>query len=447
MTSKPMRKPPPGSRRRRRVLPAATPDFECALKLLKLKRMRDYLFLEEQLVSNEWIMYNSMLTEKLSEFDRLIISQGFPSGAMKVAYFDELVDDKHAIVTTSSSDDDDDDDEGDYYYVGICSCVDKDCLYPGCAVLMSPFLDYGLLYPAASCTSDVLSRSRSKVGHIVFIVGDASDTKGVVKNRRAVETFADIVGLDEQIREVKELAELPHTHRYLFEDIGFEPPKGAVLLYGEPGTGKTLLAKGIANSISAKFLPVVCTELIKKELGEGPKILRKLFIVAEQLSPSVVFIDKVDAISTKRYASVSRTAQPKIHWILLELLAQLDFDSRSGVVKVILATSRIDRIDPALLQPGRIDRKISLPLPNKSARRQIFLIHTSKMTLENDVNLEEILIAQDGFSGADIKAICKEASLLALRDRREKVRHADFKEAKEKVMSKKEGRYPEEIYM
>ncbi|KAG2639235.1 hypothetical protein PVAP13_2NG614100 [Panicum virgatum] len=219
-----------------------------------------------------------------------------------------------------------------------------------------------------------------------------------------------------------------------------------VILYGEPGTGKTLLAKAVANSTSATFLRVVGSELIQKYLGDGPKLVRELFRVADELSPSIVFIDEIDAVGTKRYDAHSG-GEREIQRTMLELLNQLDgFDSR-GDVKVILATNRIETLDPALLRPGRIDRKIEFPLPDIKTRRRIFQIHTSKMTLADDVNLEEFVMTKDEFSGADIKAICTEAGLLALRERRMKVTHADFKKAKEKVMYKKKEGVPDGLYM
>ncbi|GKA01394.1 26S proteasome regulatory subunit 4 homolog A, partial [Tanacetum coccineum] len=202
----------------------------------------------------------------------------------------------------------------------------------------------------------------------------------------------------------------------------------------------------VANSTSATFLRVVGSELIQKYLGDGPKLVRELFRVADDLSPSIVFIDEIDAIGTKRYDAHSG-GEREIQRTMLELLNQLDgFDSR-GDVKVILATNKIESLDPALLRPGRIDRKIEFPLPDIKTRRRIFQIHTSRMTLSDDVNLEEFVMTKDEFSGADIKAICTEAGLLALRERRMKVTHPDFKKAKDKVMFKKKEGVPEGLYM
>lgn len=248
-----------------------------------------------------------------------------------------------------------------------------------------------------------------------------------------------------QIQEIKEAVELPLTHPELYEEIGIRPPKG-VVLYGEPGTGKTLLAKAVANQTSATFLRVVGSELIQKYLGDGPKLVRELFRVADDLSPSIVFIDEIDAVGSKRYNSSSGGTR-EIQRTMLELLNQLDgFDER-GDVKVIMATNRIDNLDPALIRPGRIDRKIEFPMPDIKTKRNIFKIHTGKMALADDVDLEVFVMSKDELSGADIKAVCTEAGLLALRERRMKVTQEDFSKAKEKTLNRKKGNIPEGLYL
>ncbi|KAK9067506.1 hypothetical protein SSX86_011617 [Deinandra increscens subsp. villosa] len=392
-------------------LPTVTPHSKCRLRLLKLERIKDYLLMEEEFVANQERLKPQ---EEKTEEDRSKVDdlRGSP---MSVGNLEELIDENHAIVSSSI---------GPEYYVGILSFVDKDQLEPGCAILM-----------------------HNKVLSVVGLLQDDVDPMvSVMKVEKApLESYADIGGLDAQIQEIKEAVELPLTHPELYEDIGIKPPKG-VILYGEPGTGKTLLAKAVANSTSATFLRVVGSELIQKYLGDGPKLVRELFRVADDLSPSIVFIDEIDAVGTKRYDAHSG-GEREIQRTMLELLNQLDgFDSR-GDVKVILATNKIESLDPALLRPGRIDRKIEFPLPDIKTRRRIFQIHTSRMTLADDVNLEEFVMTKDEFSGADIKAICTEAGLLALRERRMKVTHADFKKAKDKVMFKKKEGVPEGLYI
>ena len=239
--------------------------------------------------------------------------------------------------------------------------------------------------------------------------------------------------------------ELPLTHPELYEEMGIKPPKG-VILYGVPGTGKTLLAKAVANQTSATFLRVVGSELIQKYLGDGPKLVRELFRVAEEHAPSIVFIDEIDAIGTKRYDSTSG-GEREIQRTLLELLNQLDgFDTRHDV-KVIMATNRIESLDPALIRPGRIDRKIEFPMPDDKTKMHIFRLHTSRMSLDADVKLEEFVAMKDELSGADIKSLVTEAGLLALRERRMRVCKKDFTTARERVIDRKQGSEPAGLYL
>merc|ERR1711964_566755 len=298
-----------------------------------------------------------------------------------------------------------------------------------------------LLEPGAS----VLLHHKS-VSIVGVLTDDADPIVSVMKVDKApTESYADIGGLEQQIQEIKEAVELPLTHPELYEEMGIKPPKG-VILYGCPGTGKTLLAKAVANQTSATFLRIVGSELIQKYLGDGPKLVRELFRVAEEHAPSIVFIDEIDAVGTKRYDSNSG-GEREIQRTMLELLNQLDgFDSR-GDVKVIMATNRIESLDPALIRPGRIDRKIEFPLPDVKTKRRIFGIHTGRMTLSDDVNLDEYIMSKEELSGADIKAICTEAGLLALRERRMKVKQEDFKKGKETVLYRKQEGTPEGLYM
>jgi 26S proteasome regulatory subunit T2 len=411
--------PPAGGKKRARgkgadlatKIPTVTPHTKCRLRLLKLERIKDWLLMEEEFVQNQEVLKPQ---EEKAQEERAKVEdlRGSPMG---VGTLEERIDENHAIVGSSV---------GPEYYVTILSFVDKDLLEPSCSVLL-----------------------HNKVLSVVGILSDEVDPLvSVMKVEKApLESYADIGGLETQIQEIKEAVELPLTHPELYEEIGINPPKG-VILYGEPGTGKTLLAKAVANSTSATFLRVVGSELIQKYLGDGPKLVRELFRVAEEHAPSIVFIDEIDAIGTKRYDATSG-GEREIQRTMLELLNQLDgFDSR-GDVKVIMATNRIQTLDPALIRPGRIDRKIEFPLPDIKTKRMIFKIHTSKMTLAEDVNLEEFIHAKDDLSGADIKAICTEAGLLALRERRMKVTHEDFKKAKEKVLYRKNEGVPEGLYL
>merc|ERR1712060_768693 len=241
------------------------------------------------------------------------------------------------------------------------------------------------------------------------------------------------------------MGELPLTNPEMYETVGIMPPKG-VILYGPPGTGKTLLAEAVANHGKATFLRIVGSEMIKKYLGEGPKLVRELFQAASDNAPCIIFIDEIDAVGSKRYNAQSG-GEREIQRTMLELLNQLDgFDDR-GDVKVIMATNRIDSLDPALLRPGRIDRKIEFPLPDDKTKKKIFELQTAKMTIAPDVNVDQYVMAKDELSGADIKAVCTEAGLLALRERRMKVCQDDFVKAKEKALYRKKGDVPEGLYL
>merc|ERR1712087_999828 len=348
----------------------------------------------------------------MGEREKLEELRGSPLG---VGNLEEFIDDNHAIVSSSV---------GPEYYVNILSSVNQDLLDPGSSVLL-----------------------HNKTMSVVGILQDDTDPMvSVMKVEKApLESYADIGGLEDQIQEIKEAVELPLAHPELYEDIGIKPPKG-VILYGEPGTGKTLLAKAVANQTSATFLRVVGSELIQKYLGDGPKLVRELFRVAEEMSPSIVFIDEIDAVGTKRYDSTSG-GEREIQRTMLELLNQLDgFDAHVDV-KVIMATNKIESLDPALIRPGRIDRKIEFPAPDQKTKRRIFKIHTGKMSLSDDVNLEEFVMSKDELSGADIKAMCTEAGLLALRERRMKVSQAEFKKARDYVLYKKHTGAPEGLYL
>lgn len=392
-------------------LPLVTPYSKCRLRLLKFERIKDYILLEEEFIRNQERLkpQEEKHEEERTKVDEL---RGTP---MAVGSLEEIIDDNHAIVSTSV---------GSEHYVSILSFVDKDQLEPGCTVLLN-----------------------HKTHSVVGVLSDDTDPMvNVMKLEKApLETYADVGGLDQQIQEIKESVELPLTHPEYYEEMGIRPPKG-VILYGAPGTGKTLLAKAVANQTSATFLRVVGSELIQKYLGDGPKLVRELFRVAEQHAPSIVFIDEIDAIGTKRYESNSG-GEREIQRTMLELLNQLDgFDSR-GDVKVIMATNRIETLDPALIRPGRIDRKIEFPLPDEKTKRKIFQIHTNRMTVSNDVDLEQFIMAKDDLSGADIKAMCTEAGLLALRERRMKVLMEDFKSARDNVMYRKKEGAPEGLYL
>nr|POE56599.1 26s protease regulatory subunit 4 like [Quercus suber] len=408
-------------------LPTVYPTARCKLRYLRMQRVHDHLLLEEEFVENQERIRKAHATNtqapavaegdgeldrNADERSRVDDMRGSPMG---VGNLEELIDDDHAIVSSAT---------GPEYYVSIMSFVDKDLLEPGASILLH-------------------HKSVSVVG---VLTDDADPLVNVMKLDKApTESYADIGGLETQIQEVREAVELPLLHPELYEEMGIKPPKG-VILYGAPGTGKTLLAKAVANQTSATFLRIVGSELIQKYLGDGPRLVRQLFQVAAEHAPSIVFIDEIDAIGTKRYDSTSG-GEREIQRTMLELLNQLDgFDDR-GDVKVIMATNKIETLDPALIRPGRIDRKILFENPDQNTKRKIFTLHTSKMSLAPDVDLEEFIGQKDDLSGADVRAICSEAGLMALRERRMRVNMADFRAARESVLKTKSEGEPEGLYL
>ncbi len=258
-------------------------------------------------------------------------------------------------------------------------------------------------------------------------------TKFVIVEKPKV-SWNDIGGLEEQIREIREVIELPLTNPHIFEKVGITPPKG-VLLYGPPGTGKTLLAKAVAANSNATFIEVVGSELVQKFIGEGAKFVKSIFQLAREKAPSIVFIDELDSIAAKRI-EVGTSGEREVQRTFMQLLAEIDGFKPLGNVKVIGATNRLDILDPAILRPGRLDRLIHVPKPNFEGRVEIFRIHTRKMNLADDVSFEKLSHFTDGMTGADIKAICTEAGYFAIRNNRTKVTMEDFENAIEKVKKK-----------
>lgn len=254
-------------------------------------------------------------------------------------------------------------------------------------------------------------------------------------------SYDEIGGLDEQIREVREAVEDPLLRPELYRKVGIEPPKG-VLLVGPPGTGKTLLAKAVAHQTKATFIRMVGSELVQKYIGEGARLVRELFELAREKAPSIVFIDELDSIGAKRL-EVATSGDREVQRTLMQLLAELDGFNPIGDVKIIGATNRPDILDEALLRPGRFDRIISIPMPNYEARVEIFKIHTKKMSLDKNVNLSVIAAKCESATGADIKAICTEAGMFAIRDNRDYVTMIDFERAVAKVLETDETKFVE----
>ncbi len=251
-------------------------------------------------------------------------------------------------------------------------------------------------------------------------------------------SYQDIGGLADQLLEVRETVELPLKRPDLFEKIGIEPPKG-VLLYGPPGTGKTLVAKAIAHETEATFIRIIGSELVQKFIGEGARLVREIFNMAKKKAPTILFIDELDAIGSQRL-KIATSGDREVQRTLMQLLSELDGFEQRGDVKIIGATNRVDILDPALLRPGRFDRMIDFPIPNEEARNSIFKIHTRSLNINEKINIKRLVDLTEGATGADIKAICTEAGMFAIRKEAEAIYETDFIDAVEKVMAKVRGK-------
>ncbi|XP_014665246.1 PREDICTED: 26S protease regulatory subunit 6A-B [Priapulus caudatus] len=262
-----------------------------------------------------------------------------------------------------------------------------------------------------------------------------SRVKAMEVDERPTEQYSDIGGLDKQIQELVEACVLPLTHKERFENLGIQPPKG-VLLYGPPGTGKTLMARACAAQTKSTFLKLAGPQLVQMFIGDGAKLVRDAFALAKEKAPTIIFIDELDAIGTKRFDS-EKAGDREVQRTMLELLNQMDGFSSHSDIKVVAATNRVDILDPALLRSGRLDRKIEFPAPDEEARARIMQIHSRKMNVSPDVNYEELARCTDDFNGAQCKAVCVEAGMIALRREAFEVTHEDYMDAILEVQAKK----------
>jgi proteasome regulatory subunit len=248
--------------------------------------------------------------------------------------------------------------------------------------------------------------------------------------------YDDIGGLDDQLREVREAVEDPLVNPEKFEKVGVEPPSG-VLLHGPPGTGKTMLAKAVANQTDATFIKMAGSELVRKFIGEGSRLVRDLFDLADQNEPAIIFIDEIDAVAAKRTDSKT-SGDAEVQRTMMQLLSEMDgFDER-GDVRIIAATNRFDMLDSAILRPGRFDRLIEVPEPDQTARERILDIHAAEMNVAEEVDFSDLARRTDGFSGAQLASLTTEAGMFAIRDDRDEVRREDFDDAYEKLTSEGE---------
>ncbi len=353
---------------------------------------------DKVLIENEKIRLEREVKSLRSEVDR------FRSPPLVLATITEVLDDHRMTVKSST---------GPSFLVNYSKFLDEKLLVAGSRVALNQ-QTFGIV--------EVLPSEKD-----ANVSGMEIETKPDI-------TYDKIGGLEEQIIEVKETVELPLTEPELFERVGIEPPKG-ILLYGPPGTGKTLLAKAVANETNATFIKIVASEFVKKYIGEGARLVREVFELAKEKAPAIIFIDELDAVAAKRLKS-STSGDREVQRTLMQLLAELDgFESR-GDIGIIGATNRPDILDPALLRPGRFDRFIEVPLPNEDGRREILKIHTRNMSFDEEADIDLLADLTDGLSGADLKAVCTEAGMFAIRAKRDKITVDDFMKAVDKVMEK-----------
>ena len=364
----------------------------------KLQPQLEFLTTMEEYVKDEQRNLKRELVRAQEEVKRI---QSVP---LVIGQFLEPIDQTTGIVGSTT---------GSNYVVRILSTIDRELLRPGSSV--------------------ALHRHSNS---LVEVLPPESDSSIVMmsQSERPTETYQDIGGLDVQKQEIREAVELPLVQADLYHQIGIDPPQG-VLLYGPPGTGKTMLVKAVANATTASFIRVVGSEFVQKYLGEGPRMVRDVFRLARENAPSIIFIDEIDAIATKRF-DAQTGADREVQRILLELLTQMDGFDQGSNVKVIMATNRADTLDPALLRPGRLDRKIEFPLPNRREKRLIFQTICGRMNLSPDVDLEDYVSRPDKLSCAEIASVCQAAGLQAVRKNRYVVLPGDFDEAFKQISKK-----------
>lgn len=357
-------------------------------QLKTLQRQLDFLGIQEEYIKDEQKNLKRELLRAQEEVKRI---QSVP---LVIGQFLEMIDPFYGIVGSTT---------GSNFYVRILSTIDRELLKPSSTVALHRHSNslVNTLPPEADSTIQLVGQD------------DRPDVK-----------YSDIGGLDIQKQEIREAVELPLTQHELYSQIGIDPPRG-VLLYGPPGCGKTMLAKAVANQTDAAYIAVVGSEFVQKYLGEGPRMVRDVFRLARENSPAIVFIDEIDAIATKRF-DAQTGADREVQRILLELLNQMDGFDQTTNVKVIMATNRADTLDPALLRPGRLDRKIEFPMPDRRQKRMVFSVCTANMNLSDDVDLEDFVSRPDKISNADIHAICQEAGMQAVRKNRYVILPKDF---------------------
>mmetsp|Transcript_6862 Transcript_6862/g.14171 ORF Transcript_6862/g.14171 Transcript_6862/m.14171 type:complete len:408 (-) Transcript_6862:303-1526(-) len=371
------------------------------VKYKTLQKQLEFFDIQEEYIKDEMKNLKRELIRAKDEIKRI---QSVP---LVIGQFSEMVDENHGIVMSTA---------GSNYFVRVLSTLDREKLKPNASVA---------LHRHSHSVVDILPPEADST---IQLVTEKPDVK-----------YSDIGGMDIQKQEVREAVELPLTQFQLYKQIGIDPPRG-VLMWGPPGTGKTMMAKAVANATSASFISMVGSEFVQKYLGEGPRMVRDVFRLAQENAPSIIFIDEVDAIATKRF-DAQTGADREVQRILLELLNQMDGFDQSVNVKVIMATNRADTLDPALLRPGRLDRKIEFPNPDRRQKRMVLQACCSTMNVGEEVDLEDYVNRPEKISAADLSAICAEAGLQAVRENRYVVLSKDFDIAYKKHTKKNDKEF------
>jgi proteasome regulatory subunit len=392
----------------------ASSDDEYSRYLLdRIKKLEDANNrLKERLerIEREGQYYEDMRTRYESEIRKLRSElEKLRAPPLIIGTVVEIIDDKQMVVRSST---------GPRFVVNYSHFIDQKDVFPGAQV--------GLNQQSLAVVS-VLSAAKDPSVYGMEVIESPEATYGMIG------------GLDDQIEEITEIVELPLTEPERFERIGVIPPKG-VLLVGEPGTGKTLLAKAVANRTSATFIRVVGSELVQKYIGEGARMVRELFKLAKEKAPSILFIDEIDAIAARRIED-GTSGEREVQRTMMQLLAEIDGFEQRGEVRIIGATNRPDILDPALLRPGRFDRIIEVPVPDENGRKEILKIHAASMKLKQDVNLDNLAKLTENATGADIKAISIEAGMFAARNKKKAIGMEEFERAIKKVKESKQWDY------
>ncbi|ODV50409.1 proteasome-activating nucleotidase [Methanohalophilus euhalobius] len=362
----------------------------------KLKEQCDQIESEKKNVESQKVKYEREVRKLRSEINRL------KTVPLIVANIIDVIDSNKVLIRSSS---------GPQFMVGVSQYIDESKLVAGVRVALNQ--------QTLSIVDVLPSTEEPEVSAMEVL--ESQDI-----------SYEDIGGLDNQIQDIIECVELPLIKPESFERVGVEPPKG-VLLHGPPGTGKTMMAKAVAHRTDATFIRVVGSELVQKYIGEGSRLVREVFDMARKKAPSIIFIDELDAIAAARLSDTNG-ADREVQRTLMQLLAEMDGFENRGDIRIIAATNRVDILDPAIIRPGRFDRMVEVPMPDKEARSLILKIHSRGLSLARDVDFDKLATLTENTSGADLHALTTEAGMFAVRNDRDSVAMADFMDAIDKVL-------------